>query len=177
MDRRGRVCGPAQDDRHVADALHQFGFGAVADLIYHRRASLAGTHRQLDLDQFVVAQCALDFGEYASVSPLPAMVTTGFSLCRGAQLLDVLIRVLAHIQSGYNAPLALFRQVPRGRAFYTLDPIRKPRPMARKILQQGLVEGTPEDPYVQQAQREGYRSRACYKLLEIQERDRLSGPV
>ncbi|MCP5130434.1 MAG: 23S rRNA (uridine(2552)-2'-O)-methyltransferase RlmE [Pseudomonadales bacterium] len=33
-----------------------------------------------------------------------------------------------------------------------------------------------EDPWVQQAQREGYRSRACYKLLEIQERDRLIRP-
>ncbi len=33
-----------------------------------------------------------------------------------------------------------------------------------------------DDPYVQQAQREGYRSRACYKLLEIQERDRLIKP-
>lgn len=30
-----------------------------------------------------------------------------------------------------------------------------------------------EDPYVQQAQREGYRSRACYKLLELQEKDKL----
>jgi 23S rRNA (uridine2552-2'-O)-methyltransferase len=33
-----------------------------------------------------------------------------------------------------------------------------------------------EDPYVQRARREGYRSRACYKLLELQERDRLIGP-
>ena len=33
-----------------------------------------------------------------------------------------------------------------------------------------------DDPYVQQAQREGYRSRACYKLLELQEKDRLIGP-
>lgn len=33
-----------------------------------------------------------------------------------------------------------------------------------------------DDPYVQQAQREGYRSRACYKLLELQERDRLIAP-
>lgn len=32
------------------------------------------------------------------------------------------------------------------------------------------------DPYVQQAQREGYRSRACYKLLEIQEKDKLIRP-
>ena len=33
-----------------------------------------------------------------------------------------------------------------------------------------------EDPYVQQAQREGFRSRACYKLLEIQDKDRLIRP-
>ena len=33
-----------------------------------------------------------------------------------------------------------------------------------------------DDPYVQQAQREGYRSRACYKLLELQERDLLIRP-
>ncbi|MCB1677311.1 MAG: 23S rRNA (uridine(2552)-2'-O)-methyltransferase RlmE [Halioglobus sp.] len=32
------------------------------------------------------------------------------------------------------------------------------------------------DPYVQQARREGYRSRACYKLLELQDRDRLLRP-
>lgn len=33
-----------------------------------------------------------------------------------------------------------------------------------------------DDPYVKQAQREGYRSRACYKLLEIQEKDHLIRP-
>lgn len=32
------------------------------------------------------------------------------------------------------------------------------------------------DPYVQRAQREGYRSRAAYKLLEIDERDHLLKP-
>lgn len=33
-----------------------------------------------------------------------------------------------------------------------------------------------DDHYVQQAQRDGYRSRACYKLLELQEKDRLIRP-
>ena len=33
-----------------------------------------------------------------------------------------------------------------------------------------------DDPYVQRAQQEGYRSRACYKLLEIQEKDKLIKP-
>ncbi len=33
-----------------------------------------------------------------------------------------------------------------------------------------------DDHYVKLAQKEGYRSRACYKLLEIQEKDRLIKP-
>lgn len=33
-----------------------------------------------------------------------------------------------------------------------------------------------KDEYVKRAQQEGYRSRAVFKLLEIQERDRLLGP-
>jgi len=33
-----------------------------------------------------------------------------------------------------------------------------------------------DDQYVQRAQREGYRSRACYKLLELQDKDRLIRP-
>lgn len=32
------------------------------------------------------------------------------------------------------------------------------------------------DPYVRQARQDGYRSRACYKLLEIQDKDRLIKP-
>jgi 23S rRNA (uridine2552-2'-O)-methyltransferase len=32
------------------------------------------------------------------------------------------------------------------------------------------------DPFVQQARREGYRSRAAYKLIELDERDRLLRP-
>lgn len=33
-----------------------------------------------------------------------------------------------------------------------------------------------DDPYVLQAQREGYRSRACYKLMEIQAKDGIFQP-
>lgn len=33
-----------------------------------------------------------------------------------------------------------------------------------------------DDPYVKRAQKEGYRSRASYKLLEIQQKDRLIKP-
>ena len=33
-----------------------------------------------------------------------------------------------------------------------------------------------DDPYVQQAHREGYRSRACYKLIELQGKDKFMRP-
>lgn len=33
-----------------------------------------------------------------------------------------------------------------------------------------------DDPFVQRAQKEGYRSRACYKLMELSQRDRLIQP-
>ena len=38
------------------------------------------------------------------------------------------------------------------------------------------MHGHVNDPYVQEAQRRGYRSRAAFKLLELDERDRLLRP-
>lgn len=48
--------------------------------------------------------------------------------------------------------------------------------MARSKSSNRWLERHINDPYVQQAQREGYRSRAAFKLLEIQEKDRLIRP-
>lgn len=47
----------------------------------------------------------------------------------------------------------------------------KKRPSSHRWLQRHF-----QDEYVQRAQREGYRSRAAYKLLEIQEQDCLLRP-
>ncbi|HEY5993218.1 MAG TPA: RlmE family RNA methyltransferase [Gallionellaceae bacterium] len=44
-----------------------------------------------------------------------------------------------------------------------------------KTSKQWMMEHV-NDPYVQRAQKEGYRSRAAYKLLEIAERDQLLKP-
>jgi 23S rRNA (uridine2552-2'-O)-methyltransferase len=46
---------------------------------------------------------------------------------------------------------------------------------ASKTSKQWMHEHV-NDPYVQRAQKEGYRSRAAYKLLEINERDHLIKP-
>lgn len=48
--------------------------------------------------------------------------------------------------------------------------------MARSKTSKGWLKEHFDDPYVKQAQKDGYRSRASYKLLEIQEKDRLLRP-
>jgi 23S rRNA (uridine2552-2'-O)-methyltransferase len=48
--------------------------------------------------------------------------------------------------------------------------------MARTASSQKWLDRQNSDPFVKRAQREGYRSRAAYKLLEIQEKDRILQP-
>lgn len=48
--------------------------------------------------------------------------------------------------------------------------------MARSKTSKGWLKEHFDDPYVKMAQKDGYRSRASYKLLEIQEKDRLLRP-
>ena len=46
----------------------------------------------------------------------------------------------------------------------------------KKSSSKGWLKEHRDDHYVQQALRDGYRSRACYKLLELQDKDRLFRP-
>src|SRR5690348_17053725 len=48
--------------------------------------------------------------------------------------------------------------------------------MARSKSSQHWLQEHVNDPYVKQAQREGYRSRASYKLIQLHEKDRLLRP-
>lgn len=48
--------------------------------------------------------------------------------------------------------------------------------MSRTKSSRRWLDRQHSDPYVKQAQQDGWRSRAAYKLLEIQERDRILGP-
>ena len=49
--------------------------------------------------------------------------------------------------------------------------------VARSKTSQRWLKEHFDDPYVKMAQRDGYRSRASYKLLEIQEKDRILRPA
>lgn len=48
--------------------------------------------------------------------------------------------------------------------------------MSRTKSSRRWLDRQHSDPYVRQAQQDGFRSRAAYKLLEIQEKDRILGP-
>ena len=48
--------------------------------------------------------------------------------------------------------------------------------MARSKSSRSWLDRQFNDPYVRRAQQDGYRSRAAYKLLEIQDKDRLLAP-
>src|SRR5580692_10776346 len=45
--------------------------------------------------------------------------------------------------------------------------------MARSKSSAGWLQEHVNDPYVKQAQKDGYRSRASYKLIQLNEKDRL----
>jgi 23S rRNA (uridine2552-2'-O)-methyltransferase len=49
-------------------------------------------------------------------------------------------------------------------------------PVARSKSSSRWLQEHVSDPYVKRAQREGYRARSAYKLLELDERDRLLRP-
>ena len=48
--------------------------------------------------------------------------------------------------------------------------------MARTKSSSRWLQRHVNDPYVKQAQKDGYRSRASYKLIELNEKDRLIRP-
>src|SRR5215467_4978912 len=48
--------------------------------------------------------------------------------------------------------------------------------MARSKSSNQWLQEHVTDPYVKQAQRDGYRSRASYKLIQLNEKDRLIRP-
>jgi 23S rRNA (uridine2552-2'-O)-methyltransferase len=54
--------------------------------------------------------------------------------------------------------------------------IRYEVPLARSKTSLRWLKEHFDDPYVKMAQKDGYRSRASYKLLELQEKDRLLRP-
>ena len=174
---RIRLCGATQDNNDIANALHYLCSRAVADLLSHGGSRFARTHCQLDFDQLVVIQGPVQLCKNSVTDSVPGDSDYRFQLVSdSAQLPDVLFRFLAHSHSKVQCP-------PVRRVAYSTQGVRGTKPelkwytMAKKrSSSKAWLKEHRDDPYVQQAQREGYRSRACYKLLELQGKDRLLRP-
>lgn len=82
---------------------------------------------------------------------------------------------LPHSQCVINASPLIPRELAPSQwlfAFASKQPPTQPH-MARTKSSRRWLDRQFSDPYVKRAQQEGYRSRAAYKLLEIQEKDRV----
>lgn len=142
----------------MADALHQFRIGAPRQFLQSGITGLPFPNPGADLDQLVVLQGALELIDDALGQPC---VTHHHQ----------------RVQRVGMAPQVLFlllRQVHRGSIVERDNP---PRDMVKrsKSSARWLAEHA-SDEFVKRAQREGWRSRAVFKLAEIQQAERLLRP-
>lgn len=166
------LCLAVQQDQ-FADDLHRLTAGLRRDQIDRFPTRLAVLAADPDLDQFVIFQGALDFRQYALGQSLASQQDNGIQLMADLTVAFFLGYGQRH---GEKARNLLKRAV-------ILTQVQVSRIVAVRINNRNLSKSSKdwlkehfEDPYVQRAQKDGYRARAAYKLLEIQEKDKLIRP-
>ncbi len=134
---------------------------STADLVHPGRARRAVVARGTHLDQLVGQERSLDFGDHGIREALVADDHHGLELVREAAQ----FAAARGGQCGFHAPI-----IGEARTLESGEAMKKSH-SSKQWLRRHV-----EDPYVKRSKREGYRSRAAYKLLEIDERDRLLKP-
>jgi 23S rRNA (uridine2552-2'-O)-methyltransferase len=137
----------------VPHALHHHGGGASCELLQRGVPRLPIPDSYAHLDEFVVRECAVELGYHA---------------VREAGVAETHQRV----QRMGEAPQVLFLLF---RKLHTGIIVAGPMPKRSKSSARWLAEHA-NDEFVKRAQREGWRSRAVFKLQEIQEKERLLRP-
>lgn len=131
--------------------LHRERAGALADARQRHFALVAIERRGANLDQLVVRERTVDFRDHRVGQALFAQLQDGVQRMRARPQRLSLHRVeLEHAASIRSASMAK---------------------SSKAWLHRHVT-----DAYVRRAKAAGYRSRAAYKLLEIDARDRLLGP-
>jgi 23S rRNA (uridine2552-2'-O)-methyltransferase len=131
--------------------LHGLRAGALADARQRHVALVAIERCGANLDQLVVRERAVDFRDHGVGQALFAQLQDGVQRMRARPERLSLQRVdLEHAASIRSASMA-----------------KSSKAWLRRHV---------TDAYVRRAKEAGYRSRAAYKLLEIDARDRLLGP-
>ncbi len=176
----------AVKDGDIADPLHQRRFAAPDQVRHHRVAGFTVRSGDLDLDQFVMLQRGVHFGDHGVGDALgPDLQHRLQAMCLAAEepVLCVgecdrhaeegLWKAGGDWRAGYHGP-QLVRFL-RSCLYSASASVIFPMATRSKSSQRWLKEHF-ADPYVKKAQAEGLRSRAAYKLEELVERDRLLKP-
>jgi 23S rRNA (uridine2552-2'-O)-methyltransferase len=152
------VCG-TPDNEDVANALDGHGIELLADVCEQRLAFIALTPLDTHLDELVRLYRTLQFGEYTRGEAVASDGDDGIEgMGAGAQLLPC---------CGGEFDLGHFDFSVKSKILSNMKRSKTSKAWMREHL---------ADPYVRRANAEGYRARAAYKLMEIDERDRLLRP-
>lgn len=146
----------------MANGLNRGGVEVGAYLGNTGALGLSITDGQFGLDELVVAECAVDLCQYRFAQSLAGNRYHWLEVVANAAQVFDLFGVEG---GGVCHRIAVSLQEPHCTRAVSMAKSR------RSWIQQHL-----NDPYVKQAQKDGYRSRASYKLLELQEKDRLIRP-
>jgi len=134
-------------------ALHHHGRGAPRELFQGLVSGLPIADSHAYLDELVVGECAVELGHHAVREAGIAETHQGMQrMGETPQVLFLLFRKL-------HPPII----------------VTSPMPKRSKSSARWLAEHA-DDEFVKRAQREGWRSRAVFKLQEIQEKERLLRP-
>jgi len=170
----------AINQRHLADDLYQVGFSDLAQLGNGSQAGFAIEDVELDLDQLMIAEGAFQFGEDTFSQTVVSHSQNRFQMV--ADRFELFLLLLSERHNLTPASDLVKKRRPvypseSGTAhLITTRFIFQRWPVARSKTSQNWLREHFNDPYVKMAQKDGYRSRASYKLLEIQEKDRLIRP-
>lgn len=137
--------------------LHGRRASRVADRAEQLLTLVAIASHDADLDQFVRIERALDLRDH------------GRCKARIADQYDGIERMGAPLQ---NLALGGRKVVRRSSFFHDVDSI----PMTRGRTNRTWMQEHVRDPYVKRAQAQGFRSRAAFKLLELDAKDHLFSP-
>jgi 23S rRNA (uridine2552-2'-O)-methyltransferase len=140
----------------MADTLHQCARGARGQRVQRSVASIPFADPGADFDEFVVGESTIQLVDDGVRQPgVPEHDNRAQGMCQAAQVL-----------------LLFFRELHDG---IIVAPSRAYMPKRTKSSARWLAEHA-NDEFVKRAQREGWRSRAVFKLAEIQATERLLRP-
>ena len=152
--------GPPQNEQ-LAQVLHQRTGERVADSGGERVTFRPLAACQAYLDQFVRLERDVDLAHYCGRDTLPANEHDRMQMMRLCEKSAPLRR------REHNRGVVHRGEIMPG----PLNPTGKKHRFGKAWMQEHV-----NDPYVREAERRGYRSRAAFKLIELAEKDRLLRP-